>query len=135
MKNLSATGWITIVFILTLAVGIGIGTMVKKAHGDTFVMEKATNATIADTASILRSSPSVNVKIITYMAVWDYDGMEPHLDRANAVMKHFNSLGVSNARIELNFANEKGLRLEPYDMKTGPNKIPAEDGVYLLLTY
>jgi hypothetical protein len=134
-RGISIISMIWVLFVVSTALAILFATYLRPANGATFVIEKATDAAIADTANILRASPSVNVKVITYMAIWDYDGMEPHLDRANAVVARLNFLGISNSRIELNFANKKGLQLEPYDVKTGPNKIPAEDGVYLLLTY
>jgi len=105
----------------------------NEAHGADFKPVLATDATIQSTATTLGSQPNLNVKVMTYLASWTHDGMDPHMDRAQVVRNALMDNGVTNNRINMLYANKAGLESTPVEGGKPAAELPDSDGVYLLI--
>lgn len=129
-KGFTLIGLITIIGILIILV---FAVSVYYTHsGQTFVSAEANSKSIDFMVDVLEQDPKLNIRIMVYAAEWTYENMDALIDEGNSIHDQIIAKGVANDRIVMFYANKEGLELYKGSL-TPPT--PAEDGVYLVLTY
>ncbi len=124
---------VCIAILVILIVGAA-GYFTDPAHGGqkAFVLMKVNSENIDFAVNTMGQSPGLKIQVMVYISKWTHENMDAHIDKAELVYDQLIAKGVSNDSVVMLFANKKGLEMHKGPLAT---PTPAEDGVYLVLTY